>query len=137
MLEEGKLRYDYMGSSEFEFGDQTKSLKRIFATGIELGQLAVVVEGHEVLVYVVAIKGFPFADYQPHLQELVEGNVRLKERSGFDYAAKEQAGIPLDWRPYKGTKVWFDFPNNVLWALEEKDRQMLLGALEKIKEKWS
>lgn len=35
-LRDNKLFYDYMGSSEFEIGDQSRSLKRIFAAGIDL-----------------------------------------------------------------------------------------------------
>jgi len=93
-LEGDRLRYQYMGSSEFEDGDQARALKQIFTAGIALGETTVDVEGREVPVYMVAIDEFPFADYQPHLQAITEG-LRMQEQTGFDQEARVAAADSL------------------------------------------
>jgi hypothetical protein len=132
----GKLSYDYMGSTEFEIGDQAKALKEIFAKGMCLETLTVNVGAKEAKVYMVAAEGFPFADYGPYLQELANHERRLKELSGFDEAVRVQLGL-LDHRIFPDTKAWFDFPNGVLWTLTQNDRAELVSYLENIKQKWA
>src|SRR3989344_7576991 len=133
-LGNGKLKYDYMGSTEFEVGDQSKSLKRIFAQGIETGVTTINVESAQttlstgggmtsqstyrqftdVRVYMVAGKGFNFTDYQPFLQQLAEHKLRLQEWTSFDDAVKIQIGQETGRRSTLRTNVWFDFQNDVL-----------------------
>jgi hypothetical protein len=129
-LGSGKLRYDYMGSSEFEFGDQAKSLKRIFEKGMVGGTATISLQGKEVTVYMVAGTGFSFADYQQYLQQLVEHKLRLQEHSGFDNMVKVQLGIRINGSGYIPTyNVWFDIQNDVLWTLSEDNLQALVSVL--------
>jgi hypothetical protein len=136
-VKNGKMRYDYMGSAEFEIGDQSKSLKRIFAEGMDFGTASVTVVGKQIPVYMIAIKGFPFAEYQPYLQELADSKRHLKEWTRFDDAVKVKAGVPLSFGREPDTNAWFDFPNNVLWALSQEEQQNVVQILEGIKDKWS
>ena len=134
----GKLGYDYMGSTEFEIGDQGKSLKRIFAKGLALETSTVEIEGKKAIVYVVASEGFQFAEYQPYLQQLAEHKLRLQEWISFDDAVRLQVGLKASFgRTEIRTNAWFDFENDVLWTLTEENQKALVSALESIKKKWS
>ena len=138
LFRDGKLVYDYMGSAEFEFGDQAKSLKRMFDKGLVTGMTTIVVEGEPVPVYMIAADKRLFTQYQPHLQQLAQDKVRLKERSGFDTAVMNVLGLPIpSWSDFYKADAWFDFPNEVLWALSEENRQTLMTALKDIKKKWA
>ena len=132
---EMELTYDYMGSTEFECGGQPKSLKRIFAAGMAEEVVNITIRGKEIPVYLVAIAGFPFAEYQPHLQRLAEGKLRLQEWTDFSEAVKTQAGLEAD-RATPRTNVWFDFENDALWTLTEAERTTLVATLEVIRQKW-
>jgi hypothetical protein len=135
-LKEEKLKYDYMGSTEFETGGQSESLKRVFEKGISLGSAIINVGGKEVVVYMVATEGFPFEQYQPYLQKLAEYKLRLQEWTSFDEVVKAQVGFKTSFRT-PSTNVWFDFQNDVLWTLEKNKRKALVSVLEGIKTKWS
>ncbi|MFC1623591.1 hypothetical protein ACFL05_00530 [Patescibacteria group bacterium] len=136
LTDNGKLMYDYMGSSEFEFGDQAKSLKRIFATGLYQGTTTVNIGDKRATVYMVASKGFPFVgEYQQYLQTDTDSRLHLKEPTGFNDAVKEALGIEND--RFRDTNVWFDFENDVLWTLSEENADRLVAVLEDIKTKWS
>ncbi|MDO8516425.1 MAG: hypothetical protein Q7S28_04185 [bacterium] len=145
-IENSKLSYDYMGSSEFEWGDQAKSLKRIFAKGVAWASTVIRIQDprvqerreHDVQIYMVARRDFSFVEYQPILQQLGEDKLRLKEASYFDTAIKAQLGFPLG--PYERSRanVWFDFEeNDVLWTLTKNKRKALVGALTSIEQKWA
>ncbi|MBI5152880.1 MAG: hypothetical protein HZA36_00230 [Parcubacteria group bacterium] len=136
-LGEGQLKYDYKGSSEFEVGDQAKSLKRIFAEGIYFESLRVDVGCWSVGVFVLAGKGFPFAEYQPYLQQLANDELNLQELSYFDSAIKARLGMHPRFIHIRGTNVWFDFQNDVLWTLTEDKQRVLVSVLEGIKNKWA
>ncbi len=152
-----KLKYDYMGSTEFEIGDQSKSLKRIFAKGIETGVTTINVESAQtavsmgggmtsqstyrqftdVRVYMVAGEGFNFADYQPYLQQLADHKLRLQEGTYFDYRVKAQVSNKPELRSFSLTNAWFDFQNDVLWTLTEDNQKNLVSVLEGIKQTWA
>lgn len=132
----GKLTYDYMGSAEFEIGDQAKSLKRIFAAGVELGSTTVTLGGKQIPIYMVASKGFLFADYQPYLQEIAGGTLRAKEWTNFDEVVRAKAGLKT-FPHVPRTNVWFDFQNDVLWTVTEKNQKDLVAVLNGIKRKWA
>jgi uncharacterized tellurite resistance protein B-like protein len=136
-LGDGRLRYDYMGSTEFEIGGQPESLKRIFAKGIRWGSATISVGGNEVVVHMVAADGFLFDEYQPYLQQLADHALRLKEWTNFDDVAKAQAGIETNRRYTPSANAWFDFENDVLWVLDKNKRKALVAVLEEIKKKWS
>lgn len=134
--EEG-LIYDYMGSAWFERGNQGKALKRMFSTVLCQGTATISINNQQVIVYMIASEGFSFSNYQQHLQADAEGKLHLEERTGFGDAVKEVLGIEMSWRSYADTNVWFDFENDVLWALTENDARHLVSVLERIKAKWA
>lgn len=133
----GKLIYDYMGSAEFEIGDQAESLKRIFAAGVELGTATVTMFRKQIPVYMVASKGFPFADYQPHLQQVAVGNFRPKEWTNFNDVVRAKAGGLKIFHHITHINVWFDFQNDVLWTVTEENQKDLVAVLNGIKRKWA
>ncbi len=152
----GQITYDYMDSSYFEVGDQGKSLRRIFAQGIQIGRTTVNLESGgtsvstaggsttvsfhrqhtDVPVYMVAGKGFIFADYQPYLQQLAEDKLRLAEWTKFHEVIRAQVGHETDRRFVPKTNVWFDFRNDVLWTLSEGNQKNLVAVLEFVKKAW-
>jgi hypothetical protein len=141
---EGKINYDYMGSTEFEVGDQAKALKKIFAAGIKEGELKIIApNGREMTIFMVAGEDFDFDAYQPHLQALASGKLRLQERASFDdVVITKSTGVK---RPGYNDRInaWFDFTsrydgeNAVLWTLSRDDQKRLTAALRDIKNKWS
>lgn len=136
-LREGRFEYSFMYSAEFGWGDQPNSLKRIFSQGVCTGLAKIDVGGKKVDVYLVAAKNFPFADYQPFLQQLVDNELRLKERIAFDTAAKSKAGLETDQHYDASVDIWFDFMNDVLWSLAEDKQKALVSKLSDIKRKWA
>jgi len=135
-LERGKLKYEYMGSAEFESGDQPKSLKRIFEKGMHRGSATINVKDNEVVVYMVAAEDFPFDEYQPYLQQLADGELRLQEFSNFGNSANALV-VGIDENRWPPNDAWLDFENDVLWTIDESKREVLVSALEAIKTKWS
>lgn len=146
IVEGGKIRYDYMGSTEFEIGEQPKALKRIFAAGIEEAELTVQARdgGQTVTVYMVAGKGFDFAAYQPLLQRLADGKLRLQEPTYFVDMVNALATKTAP-PSYQGRiNAWFDFTstddgaaNDVLWTLSREDQRRLTAALRSIQSLWA
>ena len=156
-LGEGRLKYDYMGSSEFKVGDRVESLKRIFAKGLETGSTTINFQAGEmsfstsggstsqstyrqhtdVRVYMVAGKGFSFAAYRPYLQQLAEHKLRLQEWTSFDDVVKAQVGVKTNRGFSTRTNVWFDFQNDVLWTLTEDNLKALVSVLEGVKQAWA
>lgn len=135
----GKLLYDYMGSSEFEWGACPKSLKRIFEKGISTATGTITFDYKQVMVYMVAGKEFPFSDYESHLTALAENSIRLQESSWFDRAMKAlTAGSGDGSCEYLGNRisVWFDIDNDVLWTLSEANQKELVTVLSRIQELW-
>lgn len=135
-LVDGKLRYDYMGATEFEIGGQTKSLRRIFALGVATGSVTVSLDGEEVSVYMVAGEGFSFADYQEHLQDLADRKFRPKEWICFDDALRVVIGTAVQ-ESHRRTNVWFDFENDVLWTVTSRHQEALVAVLEDIRLVWA
>ncbi len=137
---DGQLTYEYMGSSEYEMGSRSHSLKRIFTAGIATAVATVQMDEKEFHVYMVAGRDFDFNEYQPYLTQLADGSIRLKESSEFGPAIEAHLGTPKkEKRPsfQTHTNVWFDIDNDVLWTLTEDLRTKLLIELERIRTKWS
>ncbi len=134
----GRISYEYMGMSEFEMGDQAKSLKRIFAQGVVTATTKVEVDGHEIVVYVIAGSNFPFEEYK-YLQVLVNEDRHSPEPTYLKQVIRTRYEIPGndDWDNSHKVNAWFDFPNEVLWVLSETDRDQLISALEAIQQKWA
>lgn len=141
---EGKLRYDYMGSSEFEWGDQAEALKKLFSGKIRLPQVFVQAKdgGAPVGVYLIMQADFDVTKYQQHLQCLAEDKMQLQEAARFGEhvtwkATRQKPRFGSEW------DVWFDFTkrggqqNIVLWTLSEERRDALLARLKVITDKWA
>ena len=133
----GQFVYGYMGAAEFEVGGQVTSLKKIFVAGIDTGNVEVVVNGKNIPVYMVAAWGFPFAEYQPYLQQIVDCRLNLKRGTHFDDVVKVKAGINSFFGGRVQVNVWFDFPNGVLRTLDEVILKTLVTTLGAIKRKWA
>ena len=126
-----------MGSAEFEVGKQARSLKRIFALGICWDSAVIIMNGEDVIVHMVAGKGFAFQDYQPHLKQLAENKLHLQEWTNFDTAVRQMVGAETFRKTLFETNAWFDVENDVLWTLNRNKRKVLVGALEGIRRKWA
>lgn len=140
--ENKKLRYEYMGSSEFEFGDQATSLKRMFNGEIEIHCCTVKVQTslvHErpVEFRLVARKDFDFDSYTEVLQGLIERQWQTKEETYLEPILEKVMGFVDDERnSYIQTEVWFDFKNDVLFTLSQENADLLVVILANIKEHW-
>ena len=134
-----RLCYQYMGMSEFEMGDQARSLKRIFAQGLATDSAKVDVEGHEIIIYMVAAAAFPFAMYAVHLQVLANEKYHRPEPTHLKQVIRKRYEIPGndEWDDDYKVNVWFDFQNGVLFVLSETDLDQLTSALKAIQQKWS
>src|SRR3989344_3162528 len=77
--ERNKLCYEYMGSAEFEFGDQAKSLKRIFDGKVEIRFCFAQFNEEAVKFWLVAREDFNLDSYAAVLQGLIEERWRTKE----------------------------------------------------------
>lgn len=133
-VEPGRLRYQYMGSAEFEFGARAESLKRLFAKELCLLSTTLRVKGKEVPVYLIASGDFSLDDYQPYLEQMAVNDLYLKEMSEFHKAIEQQRGVKLNWEVR--ANVWFDIENDVLWTLTEENQQVLLECLRDINKAW-
>jgi hypothetical protein len=138
VLEE-TLIYDYMGSSEFEFGDQPKSLKRIFAEGMTTFKTTVHNDqGNSIPFYLVAGKEFDSRAYSKVINGLIEEKFKVKE---YTYL-RETVNKMLNKKRFEEddkfltTNVWFDFKNDVLFTPHQELSDKLVSTLEKIKTKW-
>ena len=129
------LEYDYMGNVYFEGGAQGRSLRRIFSRGIETTELTVHVSGKNITVHMVAGKGFNFAMYQQWLQQMAEGNLRLEESPRLNDAIR----MLLKMETFTRTNInaWFDFTNDILWTIDEKNHRNLVERLGLIEQAWA
>ena len=144
--EDGKFCYDYMGSAEFEWGDQSKALKQLFRGKPSLREVTVQVKdgGASVVVYLITEEGFDVGAYQAHLQALADDELGLLEGIHFDTAVVHKAtGKVPEWRYLSNYDIWFDFTdsckdrNIVLFTLGEQKRADLLARLKQVTDGWS
>ncbi len=132
-----ELQYEHMGSTEYQCGSQTASLKRLFAKGVQCGTAEIELEGNKVTVYIVAAPDLVISDYTLILQKLLEDEYHLQERAYFDLAVKKSLGLKVpSWYDSHTTNCWFEFQNDVLWTLTEKLQQRLLEVLRQIQVAW-
>lgn len=137
--EQKKLGYDYMGSTEFEIGDQYKSLQRIFAGEIRVGSCTVNYDMHkkQVRIFMVARSDFDFTGYVRVLTGLVNRLWRTKERTYLAINIERHLGIDDDPSDNFGkVDVWFDFKNDVLFTLTQENVDDLLAAFDGIRKSW-
>ena len=144
-LADGKFSYDYMGSSEFEVGDQTKALKVLFAGKIALSEVTVQANdgGATVTVYLITQQGFDASAYQLYLQQMADDKLRLKEFTRFGDAVNFRAtGKMPSFGRHSDHDIWFDFTgeheqNIVLFTLDANKRDALLARLKVVTDGWA
>ncbi|QQG41327.1 MAG: hypothetical protein HYV90_04125 [Candidatus Woesebacteria bacterium] len=140
LSEDGEsLIYDYMGSTEFEIGDQAKSLNRIFASGITEYTVNVPYGEDNIIFGLVAGKGFPAEKYVEVIKGLIDRSFYLKEPTYLDHAIDKNFNpsafkIQDEFLPH--TNAWFDFTNDVLFTMDADVAANLKPRLEQIKIKW-
>ncbi len=132
-----KLCYEYMGSAEFERGDQAGSLRRMFKGKIETNECTVRAFDRDVHFYLVAQNGFPFGAYAQVIQGLISKEWKTKEQTFLDYVLQKRFRLVSKKRySFVETEAWFDFANGVLFTLSQKDADSVVVALDDIKETW-
>lgn len=138
-VSEESIVYDYMGSSEFEVGDQAKSLKRIFASGITEYTVSVPYGEENIVFGLVAGKDFPSEKYGEVIKAIIDKSFYLKEPPYLDHA------IDSAFNPYafkikdqfvRHPNAWLDFTNDVFFTIDADVAANLIPRLEQIKVKW-
>lgn len=108
---------DYMGSAEFEFGAQARSLRRIERNIASFAKRTTAVAGTQDLLRVWSYFSDPeWSEYAAHLERLRAGTYRLKERS--EFSAQDEAfrrAIKSTLR----TDFWWDIENDVMWTFDK------------------
>lgn len=131
-----KFCYEYMGSSEFEWGDQAKSLRRMFEKVLKVHPCRVKFTNHEVEFCLIAVENFPFSVYEEVLQGLVDQQWHTKEATYLERFLKRRLVTKEEKTDrFFQTEAWFDFENEVLFTTSE-NAGLLLKALVNIKEEW-
>ena len=129
------LRYDCMGSTEFEVGDQARCLNEMVKE--EIVHRPVTVQwmlGREMPFRLVAPKSFDFAAYQRVLQGLIEGKWRLQESMLLDNSLENYFAGEKQFSCYD---AWFDFVNGVFFTYTKDKAKKLIHLLEDVKAKWA
>lgn len=99
------LRFDYMGSAEFEFGAMPESLDKIRSCISEYTYLDVPMKDKVITVF---CKDSQKTDIKTYLEELAENKMGLKEYSDFDSYIN-----PVHF-PNR-TDFWWDIENNLMF----------------------
>jgi len=124
------VSFDYMGSAEFEFGALPKALKSIVS---QLPNLVITQpnglrshDGQRVFVISTADKADGVAVF---LNDMSEDKARysLKERMEF--------GSALRGEKYADFNFWWDIENDWIAVLGKKNAELVILALDKVKEK--
>lgn len=132
-----KLIYEYMGSSEFEFGDQAESLKRIFKLGMESFKASIKIENEVSLpFYLVAGKDFNVRQYSTVIRNLAEHKFRTKELTDLKETVKSLLHPDQESGKLFETNAWFDFKNDVLFTPYPQIAEKIIPVLTAIKTKW-
>ena len=125
------IRYDYMGSAEFEFNAVPDSWKRLALATIMSEILISAPNGKVFIVYVTHAPDFPIDEYEKFIQKLTDGDPRLKEETYFDRVLKYEAGIEKT--RWILPDVWHDIENDVLFSLNQEN---LSNAITHIVQIW-
>jgi hypothetical protein len=97
------LRFDYMGSSEFEWGALPKSLKRIRSIIEKYETREICVNNKQITVFYDTRIDFD-SSIKTYIEKLAEGKQYLKEYSDFDSYVNDG--------PFYGkTTFWWDIEN--------------------------
>ncbi len=97
------LSFDYMGSSEFEWGALPASLKRIRAERDKYRTIDISIKGKTITVFT---KDEPDMEY---FNWLTEGRLHLKEFSAFDQYIKGEGYFAMKF------DFWWDIENDIMF----------------------
>lgn len=127
------VRFDYMGSAEFEFGALPKSLKRMTSNADKLSVYEFIhcVSGiTKAPLYIISI-GEIDDDYLEHILSMAKGELRLKEASNFNDAVKgvDFLGEPINKDSWSSCDVWWDIENDIMWAFGADEIKRVLDSL--------
>ena len=138
MFHDGKLEYDDMGISEFEWGPRPNSLRRIFSQGIARAE-TIIGYGPVVTINVEMVAGrwFDFKGYQSHLQRIAtDETMRFPAMPRFRDEIELRLGLTKPREYQRRFNVWFDVVNDVLWTMEAGVASALVAWLQAKKEMW-
>jgi hypothetical protein len=109
------VKFDYMGSAEFEYGALPQSLRRIeeqFDKFVQRRVPEIVCEPYDVAVRVWSyLSDEEFEVYKQHLLALRNDEIRTKEITRFAKDYKPRGS-------YK-TNFWWDIQNDVMWSFDK------------------
>ena len=109
------LDYDYMGSSEFEWGALPAALKRI-RMGIEnYTYININIEGKDISVF---CKISQVAEIEQYLNELAKNKIQLKEFSAFDQYIKGDGHFSDRF------DFWWDIDNDLMFWKKNEEFEM-------------
>jgi hypothetical protein len=117
------MRFDYMGSSEFEFGTLSKSLKEIRANLSDYVYIPVKVGNKDIVVFYNLVKCQGIQEYLNRLAGLTSDKPCLKERSAFDDYIKDDGYFKDKF------DLWWDLENHLIFW---KDNDSFLEKFKKV-----
>lgn len=119
------VRFDYMGSAEFEFGALPSSLRHLKANRDDLAirMLYDVKEGESSLRVLSVMDEIDFGHYSEYLRELRFEDPPLKEVSYFSIKPKYFL------EKEKQADFWWDIVNHVMWSFDKNYMNRLIGHL--------
>lgn len=106
--------FDYMGSSEFEFGALPKSLRRIEQTGWKIRLVPEIMQGEIALRVWSSFSDEEFEEYKTYLIRLRNPGsnpIRTKERTKFEEGGKISE--------FFNTDFWWDIQNDVMFGFDK------------------
>jgi hypothetical protein len=109
---DGRFVFDYMGSSEFEWGAKGKSIRAMAPKDLKIHMVQI----FQHKVYLLC-EDSELDQYTLWLYELSRNAIRTKEATGFGYHWKNGS----EYTSYngKGPDMWWDIENHVAWSLRK------------------
>lgn len=106
------VSFDYMGSSEFEWGALPKSLRALQsnADNIKLSVDKRITENEKSLRVLHTFSDEEFEEYFKYILRMRKNDIRLKENSRF---------APDSYSKYTVCDVWWDIENHVFWSFDK------------------
>jgi hypothetical protein len=108
------IDFDYMGSSEFEFGALSKSLRRIEKSGWKIRSVPEIMQGEIALRVWSPFSDEEFEEYKAYLIQLrIPGanSIRTKERTAFEEGSTISECF--------GINFWWDIQNDVMFGFNK------------------
>lgn len=115
------LRFDYMGSAEFEFGALNKSWTRIKEKRVDYVLTHFIINKKKITVY---CKAEQVIEMEAFLKGLSMNKVRLKDATSFDRYINGQT-------EYDPCDFWWDIENDFMfWRYDDKFKHEFLNLLQ-------